>query len=129
MSNTKHVTDQLSAYLDNRLSAGDRARVDAHLRGCDQCRQDLAELGYTVNMVRALPVMRRPRSYTLAETPAATHWALGWLYRAMGGATLAAALLLVVVLSADMLSLAGGGAASPALPPVAMSAATAAGAT
>jgi hypothetical protein len=127
MSNTKHITDQLSAYLDNRLSAGDRARVEAHLRGCEQCRRDLAELGYTVNMVRALPVMRRPRTYTLAEVPVAQHWALGWLYRLMGSATLAAALLLVVVLSADMLSL-GGRAASPA-PPMAMSAATAASAT
>lgn len=128
MSNTKHITDQLSAYLDNRLSAGDRARVEAHLRGCDQCRRDLAELGYTVNMVRALPVIRRPRSYTLAETPAAPHWALGWLYRLMGGATMAAALLFVVVLAVDMLSFGAGGAASPA-PPVAMSAATAAGTT
>ncbi|MBI5878191.1 MAG: zf-HC2 domain-containing protein [Chloroflexi bacterium] len=126
MSNGKHITDQLSAYLDNRLNAAERARLETHLRGCAQCRRDLAELGYTVNTVRALPVMRRPRSYTLSEAQVAPpRWAFGWLYRAMGVATVAAMLLLGLVLTADLLSFTGSGSMAPAAPaPAAMSAAT-----
>src|SRR5262245_993766 len=38
------IRRRLSAYQDGELSAGRRDRVDAHLRGCDGCRRELASL-------------------------------------------------------------------------------------
>lgn len=120
MSNGTHITDQLSAYLDNRLNALERAQADAHLRACAQCQRDLAELRYTVAMVRELPVMRRPRSYTLPETAAAPRWAFGWLYRLMSAGTAVAALLFVLALSADLLGSGMAGSSAPAAPMAAL---------
>jgi anti-sigma factor RsiW len=39
-----HVTDQLSAYIDDELSASARQMVDAHLRACAACAADLDAL-------------------------------------------------------------------------------------
>ncbi|MBM4434797.1 MAG: zf-HC2 domain-containing protein, partial [Chloroflexi bacterium] len=36
-----HVDSDLSAYLDGELAPADRARVGAHLDGCDRCRARL----------------------------------------------------------------------------------------
>ena len=33
----REFTDQLSDYLDDELSAGERAEIEAHLAGCAQC--------------------------------------------------------------------------------------------
>ena len=39
-----HPREQLSAYLDDELSADERAAVDRHLALCDSCRDQLASL-------------------------------------------------------------------------------------
>ena len=39
-----HVTDYLSDYIDDELTAAERARVDAHLRACPACVEELAAL-------------------------------------------------------------------------------------
>lgn len=114
MNANPHVTDLLSAYLDNHATAAERARVDAHLRQCAQCRADLAQMRYTVRMVRELPVARRARSYTLPETAAARGGALAWISRAVGFGTVGLALVLCAVLTADLsTTMMGGGAAAP----------------
>src|SRR3712207_4405663 len=33
-----------AAYLDGRLDAADRARAEAHLADCDECRRELVEI-------------------------------------------------------------------------------------
>jgi anti-sigma factor RsiW len=38
---TTHVTDSLSAYIDDELSAPERATVEAHLRACAACAAEL----------------------------------------------------------------------------------------
>jgi hypothetical protein len=38
---SEHVSDHLSAYLDDELEPQARAHVDAHLRGCDACHSEL----------------------------------------------------------------------------------------
>jgi anti-sigma factor RsiW len=38
-------TDRLSAYLDDELSASERAAVDRHLAQCEACRAVLSQLG------------------------------------------------------------------------------------
>jgi anti-sigma factor RsiW len=120
MSNTKHVTDNLSEYLDGTLIVGERARVEAHLATCPECRAELAGLRYVVTMTRALPAMRAPHSFTLSSEMAARarpQWRFGWLYASLRGFTAIAAVLLAMVCSADLLTVkrsGGFGAAAPA---------------
>lgn len=51
-------TDRLSEYLDDELTDGERAAVDAHLSSCADCRQMLAELRDVVQ--RAASLTTRP---------------------------------------------------------------------
>ena len=55
MSTDPHPRAQLSAYLDDALSAVERSAVDAHLDTCADCRRRLAELRATASLIRALP--------------------------------------------------------------------------
>ena len=125
MSNTKHVTDNLSEYLDGVLNFGERARVDAHLSTCAECRSDLADLRYVLTMTRALPALRAPHSFTLSPEMAARAtplWRFGWLYASLRGFTAIIAVLLIVVFSADFLALnRSGGFGADAPVPAAMS--------
>lgn len=41
---SKHSQEKLSAYLDAELDAADRAQVEAHLSGCGECAETLAQL-------------------------------------------------------------------------------------
>ena len=45
---SEHVTDYLSDYVDDELSAGDRARIDAHLEACAACAAELDDLRHVV---------------------------------------------------------------------------------
>lgn len=44
MTTQDTYTDRLSDYLDGELDAGDRAQVESHLAGCEDCRKTLADL-------------------------------------------------------------------------------------
>jgi predicted anti-sigma-YlaC factor YlaD len=61
----EHVTEMLSAYIDGTLEAAERDSVRAHLDGCAACRADHAELVATRAMLRAVPAIQAPRSFTL----------------------------------------------------------------
>ncbi len=47
--------DLLSAYLDGELDAADRARLDAHMTTCADCRATLAGLRATLAELKTLP--------------------------------------------------------------------------
>lgn len=49
------VNDQLSEYLDDELSASERAAVEAHLASCPRCRVDLEQLRQVAVRARTLP--------------------------------------------------------------------------
>ncbi|HJP56239.1 MAG TPA: zf-HC2 domain-containing protein, partial [Gemmatimonadales bacterium] len=51
---TGHWTSRLSEYLDNELSAPERAAADAHLRTCAACRGTLDELRAVTARAHAL---------------------------------------------------------------------------
>jgi Putative zinc-finger len=51
-----HVRDRLEAYLDQELSADDRAEVSRHLSGCSECRRLLEELAAVDDAARSVPV-------------------------------------------------------------------------
>src|SRR5438270_13480242 len=59
------TTEQLSAFLDKQLTLQEQAFFDAHLQVCSQCQQALAELRRTVVLLRAMPRIDVPRSFTL----------------------------------------------------------------
>ena len=70
--NDEHLTtEQLSAFLDKELSPQEQAIVDAHLDTCQRCQLVLADLRQTVAMLRALPTVEVPRSFTLPARIAA----------------------------------------------------------
>lgn len=56
----------LSARLDGELPPREAAQVDAHLRGCGDCRREQQGLGAVRSLVRSMPVRRLP-----AHVPAA----------------------------------------------------------
>ena len=39
----------MSDYLDGRLSAGDRARLEGHLAACPHCSESLAQVRVTID--------------------------------------------------------------------------------
>ncbi|MCH8087743.1 MAG: zf-HC2 domain-containing protein [Chloroflexi bacterium] len=74
--------DKLSEYLDDRLDAEERARIEGHLEGCDQCRQELESLRETIGLLRRVALVEPPRSFKLQEAPSPRpgHRSLGGLY-------------------------------------------------
>ncbi|MDQ6644449.1 MAG: zf-HC2 domain-containing protein [Chloroflexota bacterium] len=60
------TTEELSAFLDRRLSPTEQEACKAHLESCQQCQRALASLQQTVALLRAMPQPTAPRSFTLS---------------------------------------------------------------
>lgn len=125
----------LSAYLDDQLSAGERARLEAQLKTDPALQVELEALRHTVALVRDLPPVPIPRNFILPQTvmarprPAPTtrrRRALrakpqdkAWAAPFLTAATSIASLLFVIVLAGDLLlSRVGGLAFAPASAPL-----------
>lgn len=100
-SEHERVEELLSAYIDGELSVEEATLVEKHLRECSACAQDLETLHQTVNLVRQLPAVSPPHSFTISHlvVPERT-WAWGYVY--LRGATALAALLFIVLLAGDL---------------------------
>ncbi|QBD81517.1 hypothetical protein EPA93_38330 [Ktedonosporobacter rubrisoli] len=62
----RHMTnEQLSAFLDGQLASEEQAQWDSHLKTCEQCQQELANLRQVVALLHALPQPQLPRSFVL----------------------------------------------------------------
>ncbi len=99
------VEESLSAYIDDELTARERARVEKHLEECQACAHELASLRQTVALIKELPPLRAPRSFAVRPaavrvrpSPAPPAWGYGLLK----GATALAALLLVLLIGGDL---------------------------
>ena len=98
--------DTLAEYMDGRLGAAARARVDQELASCADCREELEELRDTVSLLQQLPVEPVPRSFIMPAPPVqpasprefAPMRMPRWVY---AGAASAAAVVLAVLVSAD----------------------------
>jgi len=102
----------LSAYVDDMLSERARRRLEAHLDSCEACRQELAELRDTVEVLGSLPMAEAPRSFTLAAAPVAEvrpRPAARRLEFGLRLATATAAFALAMVMIGDFAGLPGGG--------------------
>jgi len=131
----RHPVDEsdLSAYVDDALSEATRARLEAHLRSCDDCARKVAELKQLVAALHALPEAKAPRSFALTpESVAALSRQSGSglerqktvarrAYLGLSGATAAAALLLVAAFGADLFVVSNGGGEQSSSLPVAAS--------
>jgi hypothetical protein len=63
---TSHLTtEQLSAFLDQQLSAQEQSTCQTHLHTCQHCQQQLTELEQTVLLMCSLPQVPLPRSFVL----------------------------------------------------------------
>lgn len=119
------VAELLSAYIDDEVTAEERALVESHLATCTSCTHDMAALRQTVSLVGQLPYVPAPRPFTLRESdvrparPARRAW---WRLPWAQGLAAAAAILLCVVVVAGVYVLGQGGTVGvPAAPaPVAM---------
>jgi hypothetical protein len=111
-----HLLETLSAYLDGRLEGAEKATLEARLNKEESLRRELAELRSVRDSLRALPLLKPPRS--LALTPAMAGKATGksgvFSPRRMALGSALASLAFVCVLSIDVLSHGGFLAASTA---------------
>jgi hypothetical protein len=62
---TQHITEHLSAYLDEELDARERATIDAHVRVCADCAADLDDMRRLVAYARTVAAQDVPPSRDL----------------------------------------------------------------
>lgn len=55
--------DLFSALVDETALAEERARAEAHLAGCPECRRELQRFGHTVGLLRSLEPARAPAGF------------------------------------------------------------------
>jgi anti-sigma factor RsiW len=51
----QELVELVTAYLENALEPAERARFEAHLRGCDGCRNYLGQMRLTIATLGTLP--------------------------------------------------------------------------
>lgn len=95
---THHVSELLSAYLDDQVTLPERHQVEEHLLACEACRAELLELRMLTGMLRRLPAQQPPRSFAVgprAARPEALSGTIGGYLRVVS--SIAAALAVVAV--------------------------------
>ena len=95
------VRARLSSYIDGQLTAGEAARIEAHLTDCGACRNELDSLRMTVRLLNELPLLEPPRSLALESAPAPAPSFTGRLWAARL-ATSAMAALLAALIAGDV---------------------------
>src|SRR3990172_80077 len=98
-----HDLELLSAYLDGELTPREADRLQARLDGEADLRWALEELRRTVSVVRSLPEVRPPRSFTLSAEAAGSRGRAA-AYPILQLATALATLAFVAVVGLDALT-------------------------
>ena len=105
-SDHRFAADNLSPYLDGRLTPQEKERLERHLTACPDCRQELSTLRETVALLHRAPMRPVPRSFTLpvsVQAEQAQHRRWNMTHSFMRVATVVVSLLLVIVVSGDVL--------------------------
>lgn len=109
----QEIRELLSPYYDNMLDETQRIRVEQHLQGCEQCRQELEELKFVIELMQgsaeilapegfSRKVMARVASPSAAEAGANGSAGQGWLRRWGRVAAVAAMLVAAVVIGIEV---------------------------
>lgn len=101
---TFHDVEQLSAYLDGKLSQADSARLESRLQTDPELRAVMDDLSQSRALLRKLPERRAPRSFTLTPKMAGVKPPLPRAYPTLRFATALATLLLVFSFAANALA-------------------------
>ncbi len=105
----RHIgLQELSDLIDAQLAGHRKEQVEAHLKSCDPCREDLEGLRYSVDLLHQAPMLAPRRRLVMQEapTPAVARPIMeSWAY----GAPASVAVLLAVVLGADLMGALPGG--------------------
>jgi anti-sigma factor RsiW len=108
LANRRHraLREDLSAYIDGRLSPEDKRRLEEHLDACAGCRSELEELRSVVEAMRSLPTVPAPRSFAIepAAVPRPRPVGAPRASLALGGLSAAALVVFAVILGADLLT-------------------------
>jgi len=67
---SQHLGEGVSAYLDGELPALERHRAEAHLAGCDVCRDELSDMMFVRARLRAIPMLELPLQLTVRPAAA-----------------------------------------------------------
>src|SRR5579864_1344478 len=59
---TRHISRQLAAHLDGRLTPTRAQRAELHLRECSRCRTELEQVRRGMAMVEYLPAVEAPEA-------------------------------------------------------------------
>ncbi len=99
MNERNHVIDDLAEYAVGALRGRTKARVEAHLRDCAECRRELTALERTGDLLNAVPLEPAPqhtweavRGRIASRAPAPARPRLSWVF-AVG----AVALVMIVI--------------------------------
>ena len=121
MNRHEPFEELISASLQGDLTADERRRLDAHLDGCDQCRQTLAAFSDQRRMLAGLRHVGPPRDLGARVRAGIEYAGVPWwrkpttIFTAVGG-TLAAvtgALLALVVLNGSPANPVGNASPTP----------------
>jgi len=96
--------EQLSAYLDGKLSQADSTRLEARLKSDPNLRAIMDDLSQTRALLRKLPSRRAPRNFTLTPKMAGVKPPLPRVYPVLRFATIAASVLLVFSFATNALT-------------------------
>jgi hypothetical protein len=94
----------LSEYIDNSLNSENKSLVERHLETCEACSKELESLRMTVQLLRRVPEVSVPRSFTVTVPQPRRESAFGpSSLRWLRPATAIVAVALVVLLMGDFL--------------------------
>ena len=104
MASERHISEQLSAWLDGRLDAAQAEEVAGHLAACAPCAEERDLLRDGQALLGKLPA-REPRvgfAFQVAQAAAAQQHGRAsafwrWTFGGLAGAAVAAGLLLAVL--------------------------------
>ena len=66
----ERIQDMFSPYIDGRATSVERDAVEFHIEVCEECRFELASMEKMAQLLKRMPLVSAPRSFTLAEEPA-----------------------------------------------------------
>jgi hypothetical protein len=93
--------DRLSAYIDNQLSALERAEIESRLAREPELQATLSDLQRTVRVLRLLPVVKPPRRFTLTPAMVGARARRAPMFSALRLSAAFCAVLLAVVVAGD----------------------------